>query len=272
MNYQTFLPHPELAPLVKCYWTLEVPASAQQTRQRIVPDGCIEMAFILADDVRRFTTEDKYHLQPRSMVLGQITEPFFIEPVGEVQTFAVRFYPLGFANFIDFPLSRLADTETPVDLLFPDEAVELNRQIRCAVNTAGRIEIIEKFLMERLSKQTTIDVIVKSTFDALAASNGNAPIHTILGGDMARRRQLERKFRKQIGLSPKVLGRVIRLQAALKLLLNGPEDSLTKIAYEAAYYDQAHFIRDFREFTGTSPRQFLDSDLMALSSLFYKDP
>src|SRR5688500_18863396 len=97
MKYQTFQPHSDLASLVKCYWTLEVPAEKGAERQRIIPDGCIEMFFILGDDIKRYTTEEEFIIQPREMVIGQITEPFFIEPTGYVNSFAVRFYPYGFA-------------------------------------------------------------------------------------------------------------------------------------------------------------------------------
>jgi transcriptional regulator GlxA family with amidase domain len=62
--------------------------------------------------------------------------------------------------------------------------------------------------------------------------------------------RLERKFLKQVGLSPKQLGKVIRLQTALKMVLNQQSESLTKIAYESEYYDQAHFIKDFQGIHG----------------------
>ena len=68
----------------------------------------------------------------------------------------------------------------------------------------------------------------------------------------------------------KQLGKVVRLQTALKMLLQEQSESLTKIAYESEYYDQAHFIKDFKEFTGINPKQFLADDKMILSSLFYK--
>jgi transcriptional regulator GlxA family with amidase domain len=111
---------------------------------------------------------------------------------------------------------------------------------------------------------------VRTTIDALLATNGSARIKTILKEDLSKRRQLERKFKKQIGISPKQLGKVIRLQSALKILLNRKTESLTNIAYESEYYDQAHFIKDFKEFTGTNPNKFLDNESMTLSTLFYK--
>ena len=87
---------------------------------------------------------------------------------------------------------------------------------------------------------------------------------------MSKRRQLERNFKKQIGVSPKQLGKVIRLQTALKMLLDPKTERLTEIAYESEYFDQAHFIKDFKEFTGINPKDFLIHENMALSALFYK--
>lgn len=271
MNYQTFQPHQDLEALVSCYWTLEIPAEYSAERQRIVPDGCIEMAFILGDDIKRYTSQDEFILQPRAMVLGQTLAPFFIEPTGYVNTFAIRFYPYGFANFVTTPIEQLANKETPLTSLFEASIVnELERSIIDAEDTKQRIVVIEKFLLERLNEQSTIDTIVKQTVDALLTSNGTAAITTILKDDLSKRRQLERNFKKQIGVSPKQLGKVIRLQSALKMLLNKETDSLTKIAYESDYFDQAHFNKDFKEFTGISPTAFLSNEQMVLSTLFYK--
>src|SRR5687768_753010 len=149
MNYQTFQPHPDLESLIKCYWTLEVAAEKDAQRQRIIPDGCIEMIFILGDDIKRYTSGDEFIIQPREMVLGQITEPFFIEPTGYVNSFAVRFYPYGFANFVPTPIKKLANKETPIELLFGEKpSKELRQKIIRATDTKKRIEIIEDFLLD----------------------------------------------------------------------------------------------------------------------------
>lgn len=103
----------------------------------------------------------------------------------------------------------------------------------------------------------------------LLSTKGSKSINTILKDNLSKRRQLERKFLKQVGMSPKQLSKVIRLQTALKLLLNQQSERLTDIAYESEYYDQAHFIKDFKDFTGTTPNQFLENDTMLLSSVIY---
>ncbi|MGX1930052.1 AraC family transcriptional regulator [Flagellimonas sp. 2504JD4-2] len=271
MDYKTFQPHPDLAALISCHWTLEVPTSDDSQRQRIIPDGKIEMAFILGDDIKRYTTGDEFILQPRAMVLGQTMEPFYIEPTGNVNSFSTSFYPYGFANFVTTPIKTLANKETALEVLFGAQtAKKLEQEIIEAADTQQRIAIIERFLLNRLNEQSTVDNIVKSTVDALLSTKGNTSISTLLKDDLSKRRQLERKFSKQIGISPKQLGKVIRLQSALKMLLNQEGESLTNIAYENEYYDQAHFIKDFKEFTGISPKEFLGNENMKLSSAFYK--
>jgi transcriptional regulator GlxA family with amidase domain len=82
-------------------------------------------------------------------------------------------------------------------------------------------------------------------------------------------RQIERKFADQIGISPKQLGEIIRLQAALKTMLEQTRGSLSNIAYTSDYYGQSHFAKDFKEFTGRTPGEFFEDEEMALSSLFY---
>lgn len=271
MDYQTFQPHLHLASLISCYWTLEVPADHNSQKQRIVPDGCIEMAFILGDDIKRYTSGNQFILQPRAMVLGQTIEPFYIEPTGYVNTFAIRFYPYGFANFVTEPIKNLANKETPLGLLFDATiASELEQKIIKAKDAEERIDIVEEFFLERLNDQSTVENIVKRTVDALLLAKGNTSIKTILQEDLSKRRQLERKFVKQIGVSPKQLGKLIRLQTALKMLINKEEESLTSIAYKSEYYDQSHFIKDFKELTGTNPKEFLGNENMTLSALFYE--
>lgn len=271
MNYQTYPPHPDFELLVDCYWTLEVPAVPESTKQRIIPDGLLEMAFLLGDDIKRYTSETEFIIQPRAMVLGQTVDAFYIEPTGYVNSFAVRFYPYGFANLVPTPLAELANKETPIAALFGEkDANDLEQKIIAAADVRDRIQIIEAFLLQRIREPMMIDHLVKSTVELLISSQGSVPINMILKENSAQRRQLERKFAKIVGISPKQLGKVMRFQAALRMLLNEKAESLTNIAYKSQYYDQAHFIKDFREFTGINPKQFTADESMRLSSLFYK--
>ena len=102
-------------------------------------------------------------------------------------------------------------------------------------------------------------------------AKGSITINEILKDEKSKRRQLERNFAKQIGISPKQLSKVIRLQATLQMLLHKNTETLTAVAYENEYYDQAHFIKDFREFTGITPKEFLTDENMVLSSVLYRN-
>src|SRR5690606_26948237 len=92
MTYHTYPPSNELSAFVKCYWTMES-SGVPMEKQRIVPDGCMEMIFHYGDLYRQYTDEGNSIVQPRCFVFGQITHPLDIEPTGETGIFAVRFYP-----------------------------------------------------------------------------------------------------------------------------------------------------------------------------------
>ena len=270
MIYKTYDPHPDLDSIVKFYWTLEVPYDPNNQKQKLIPDGHIEMTFNFKDGIKRYTSDTEFIVHPRAMVMGQRTKSYYIEPEGDVDSFAISFYPHGFANFVNTPLKDLVDIETPIQTLFGEkDGNELEEKIIQASDTPQRIQIIETFLLEKLNESKTLEHIVQSTVDALIDTSGSTSISDLLKEDPSKRRKLERDFRKQIGISPKQLGRVIRLQTALKMLLNSDE-KLTNIAYESEYFDQAHFIKDFKEFTGITPKEFLGNESMELSSLFYK--
>lgn len=163
-----------------------------------------------------------------------------------------------------------ATTTLTLGVFGEETSAQLTQEMIQAGDTKARIAIVEDFLLNRLSDKGTIDSIVQSTIETMFATKGGSAINAILKNDSSKRRQLEKAFKRKIGISPKQLGKVIRLQAALKRVLNRQSETLTEIAYESEYYDQAHFIKDFKEFTGTTPKKFLGSEQMALSSLLYK--
>ncbi len=271
MNYHTYRPQKDLESIVKYYWTLEVPFDPENQKQKIIPDGCIEMTFNFGDKIKRYISDTEFILQDNAMIMGQRTKSFDILPAGNVDTFAVCFYPIGFANFVKVPLENLVDKETPISELFEKkEAFELEQLMMSAIDNQHRVNIIDSFLLKKLNEKNTINSIVLSTVDTLLKTNGKIAISTILKDNSSKRRQLERHFRKQVGISPKQLSKAIRLQTALNLMLNKKSETLTDIAYESEYFDQNHFIKDFKDLVGVTPKEFLGNDKMALSALFYK--
>tara|TARA_B110000091_G_scaffold192989_1_gene217754 strand:- start:2026 stop:2403 length:378 start_codon:yes stop_codon:yes gene_type:complete len=115
--------------------------------------------------------------------------------------------------------------------------------------------------LKRLADKNTIDNIVKSTIETIFETNGQFSVNELSKQSNINRRQLTRKFSSTIGLSPKQLSKTIRIQNTLKTLLTKEFTSLTDLAYENEYFDQAHFIKDFKEFTGLTPKEFYGNDL-----------
>jgi AraC-like DNA-binding protein len=267
MSYNTYKPNIDLAAFVKCYWTLELPKEITPERQRIVPDGCMEMIFEYGDSYRQYRSDGSFFIQPKCLVFGQITEPLEIEATGETGIFAVRFHPGGFIPFATIPIVEMENRPVPLDELFGDEGIRLEKEMLSAETTDERIEIIERFLLDRLVSQKSIDNIAKSSVELIFELNGQLSVDELSDHLKINRRQLERKFSSVIGLSPKQLSKIIRLQATLKMIANSQFTSLTAIAYEGNYYDQAHFIKDFKEFTGMSPKKFYANNLK-MSMLF----
>src|SRR6218665_518115 len=267
MDYKTYVPQPALAAYIKCYWTLNAPAEIHPEKQRIVPDGCMEMIFHYGDRYRQYLEDGTFVIQPQCFVFGQVTKPLEIEPAGQTGIFAVRFQPDGFTAFATLPASDMENRAVPLPELFGTEAQLLETQVLNAVATEDQIRIVETFLLDRLITPESVDTIIRSGVEVLLQLNGQLSVDELSDAMNINRRQLERKFSAVIGLSPKQLSKIIRLQAALKMLAGHEYVSLTAIAHAAGYYDQAHFIRDFREFTGMSPKKFYAGNLK-MSSLF----
>lgn len=267
MNYQTFEPNQDLNTLIKCYWILEGPKEEMPDKQTIVPDGCMEMIFHYGDLYRQYTENGNSIIQPRCFVIGQLTRLLEIEPTGKTGIFSVRFHPGGFLPFATIPIKEIENTAVSLKKLFGKNGQEIEQKILNSNSTTEKIKLIETFLLNRLTDAQTVDHIVKSTVETILTANGQLSIDNLSKQTNINRRQLQRKFSSTIGLSPKQLSKSIRLQATLKMLLNKKFTSLTALAYESEYYDQAHFIKDFKEFTGFTPKEFY-RDNLKMSSLF----
>ena len=267
MKRQIFEPSNDLSTFVKCYWTLESRKEKTPTRNTIVPDGCMKLIFHYCDLYKYYSENGNCSDLPRCFLIGQLTRPYEVEPAGETGTFFVCFHPNGFLPFTTIPIKRIENTAVPLRELFGKDGEEIGQKILNANTTSERIKLIEAFLLDRLSNIKAVDHIVKSTVETILTANGQLSISELSQQININRRQLLRKFSSAVGLSPKQLSKTVRLQAALKVLLNRKNTSLTDLAYQNEYYDQAHFIKDFREFTGFTPKEFY-GDHLKMSLIF----
>ena len=267
MEGKIYPPCSDLSPFVRCYWTLDFRKEQSPSLNTIVPDGTIKMIFHYGDLYWHHPTDSDPFLQPRCFIIGQLTRPYIVEPDGDTGTFVVRFHPNGFLPFTTLPLKDLENKPVPLSTIYGETGKILENQILEAQDTETRICLIESFLLEMLRQEDTIDRIVQETVNTLLSVHGQISVTELSEQNQTSRRQLARKFSKSIGLSPKQLSKTIRLQATLKSLLNQDKPKLTDLAYEGDYYDQSHFIKDFKEFTGLSPKAFYGEKLK-MSLLF----
>jgi AraC-like DNA-binding protein len=267
MDYQVFEPRAELQQFVKCFWTLDAEATATPERQRVVPDGCMEMIFNYGDRFFQYPEDGTCLLQPQSFVFGQITRFLEIAASGITGLVAARFLPEGLAPFIDRPVSSLENKAVIIQDIFGKAGEDLEQAVLNAQHTRERISLIEEFLLVRLEDRGTIDNITRSCVETIFKSQGQLEVSALAEKLSIHRRNMERRFESTVGMSPKQLSRVVRLQAALKLMEQKKYSNLTALAYEGGYYDQAHFIKEFKEFTGISPKAFYAANLK-LSALF----
>lgn len=261
MRPKIFKPTSELTDFVKCYWTLESEKENTPVKNTIVPDGTMKFIFHYGDSYIHHPINGQSIVLPKYFLIGQLTKPYIVEPLGITGSFVVRFQPNGFLPFTSIPIKEMENTAIPLNRLFGKDGEETGERILNAKSTSERIEIIETFLLNQLTVKQNIDNIVTSTINTIISVNGKFSVNHFSKKNNINRRQLTRKFSSTIGLSPKQLSKTIRIQATLKSLLTKEVNSLTDLAHENEYFDQAHFIKDFKEFTGLTPKEFYGDDL-----------
>lgn len=258
MHYNEYPPSGKLEQYVKCYWQLEQDEdeASLKERERIFPDACTEMIFHFGDLFRKYTGGSHSELQPRCFIHGQLKRYMEVEPSGRVGIFSVRFKPAGLGRFIDRDMSALNDKVIPLEDLWGNDAINFELKILEAENHLQRISITEEFLLTKLCGDGSVHKLLADCVAKVIESNGSSSIESICSEFSIGKRQLERLFISGVGLSPKFVSRIIRFNHALQLIENNSGGNFTSVAFEGGFYDQAHFIKDFRELTGLNPKQY----------------
>ena len=269
MQGKVFKPNPDLSNFIKRYWTLNFPIENTPKINTIIPDGTMKLIFHHGDLYWHHPPEGKKFLQPRCFLIGQLTRPYVVEPNGDTGTFVVQFHHCGFFPFADIKLKDYQNKPIPLNMVFKEEGNLIETQILNAGSTKERIKIIEDFLLNRLFESKNIDKIISTAVDTILTVNGNLSITDLSQANGITRRQLLRKFQSKIGINPKQLSKIIKIQAALKELMMETKPKLTNVAYSNDFYDQSHFIKEFKEFTGFSPKEFYN-DQLQMSVIFDK--
>lgn len=269
MTYNEYIPDAELAPYVKCIWALQVEGMpGNPHRERILPDGCMELIFHYGDLFQQYHN-DRPELQPRSFVHGQMKAYIEIAPTGNTGMIAARFYPHGLAAFIDMPVYELTDRVTDVGSLFGKNAWELEQQLGNAPNEAERVRLLTGFLTKRLRRSSVKTDMAANAVRTIMTTGGNIAVNKLAMDACMSERQFERVFLASVGVSAKAFSKIVRFQHSIRAAQSGKQTTLTQLAHDSGYYDQAHYIRDFKAFAGVTPVQYF-SGIHALSDLFTK--
>jgi AraC-like DNA-binding protein len=258
LQYRELRPRSPLGRFVECFWFAEGDGRDAPV-QTIVPDGCPELIVHFGEPFGRWTG-DRAELQPRAFVVGELTRALRLQPSARVSTMGVRFRPSGLRAFLGAPLHELTDRTTPLDALWGALGREFESRLHHAPSAATRVSIAEEFLLGRIAAGGGPDLAVEAAVNRLLAERGQTRLPALVTTAGLSERQLERRFRSSVGVSPKVLARLVRFQEVYRRLgEQGPLDGVV-IALDCGYFDQAHLLRDFRELTGSSRRLLLGSE------------
>jgi AraC-like DNA-binding protein len=269
LHYREHAPPPDLATFVRCVWSLQAAADPHAPVEPIVPDGAVELIVHFGDRFAR-QRDGRLQLQPRGLFVGQITGPLAVAPTGNVGVIAARFRLGGAAPFLGgMPLHELTDRDIDLDDLWPGDGRRLVLAIGEARDERTRCAHLVAFLRQRLRFAHQHPAVAAA--DRWFARRGAVAAVDELARDLdLGSRQLQRLFADQVGLGPKRIARIVRFQELLASLRAAPRMPFAALAARCGYADQAHLVRDFREFTGLPPSQWLrrHTPMVALLSGF----
>lgn len=261
MEYNTYTPSEHLSRYIRCYWVLEDgPEPVPPARERIFPDGCMEWLFHYGDRFKKFDG-DSFVIQPRCFVHGQLKQFMEVEATGRTGVFSVRFQPQGVRPFISCEADTLTERVADVSELWGTAGVRLSEAMLAAESAEERIRLVEDFLWARLDESVDKTGTVSRCVEQIGEHAGMVSVERLAEDACLGRRQLERRFLQQVGLTPKLFARIIRFNHVLRLIEAKAENNLAHLAQEGGFYDQAHFIKDFKDFTGLNPGAYFSEEL-----------
>lgn len=192
-----------------------------------------------------------------SFVAGLDDSYAFDEVTGDSLCIQVNFKPLGAHRFLGLPMDALAHRVVALEELLGAPARRLAEQLHDAPSWEARFELLDSLIAERFETGPEPSPGVAWTLRRLEETGGSVAIAALAAELGWSRRHLVAKFREQIGLPPKTVARILRFENVIRRLGEADGVRLAEIAYDCGYYDQAHLNRDFRDFAGTTPGEFL---------------
>ena len=251
MKYHVYQPSSVLKPYVRFFWTLE--SDNPDYIHRSMADTCPELLFHYNgrfDEVKRCGSREKsfvsgVHGQSRTVRRFYINKSFGI--VG------VYLYPYAIPLLFGFSAGNISDQMPDLYELLGRDGVDLEEQIILALDNAERIARLSQYLEKKISHISPPSHPVFAAIQFVINTGGRVKVEEAAAQFSLSERQFERKFKEYAGFSPKLFARIARFHSALEEFAS-PDKSLTEIALACGYYDQSHFIHDFKEFSGHNPK------------------
>jgi AraC-like DNA-binding protein len=237
-----------------------------------LPENCL--FFYPYDQLQsQFTQSDEFVLVPRNTFLGAQYGRVNIRYGYNQLVIKVAFEPGGLHRLLRIPMDEMVtNKEFNSCEFFGRDIAFVTEQLAEAATYVEMVTIVETFLLKKihlLKQRLPID----GALPHIIKQGGLINIDKVASLACLSTRQLERVFQERIGLTPKFFARVVRFVKAWTIRENDPKISWTKIAYECGYFDQMHLIKDFKEFTGTTPtiidEEFSRTSMRLNNKLFY---
>jgi len=242
-DYQEFPPSPALAGHVRCYWrgvSRLAPGEAPPP-QRVLPDGCTDIVLHLTN---------AGHALRSAQVVGTMTRPLTFSLAETSEHLGIRFHPGCASAFFGISADELTDRSAGLDTLWA--GADAGEQLAGQRSLDARLRWLERQLLRRLDRVAGTALLTKRVAALIRETGGRLRIDELTARTGCTRQHL--------GVSPKHYARIERFVQLAKRVDRTPAAGWADLAAEHGYYDQAHLIHEFREFTGLAPETYLATE------------
>ena len=251
-------PSSRLAAYVELFWFGQF--NLNQTpllSQRVVPNGYVELIIHLTDSHCELLQGRAFEKSPDYILIGLFTQPYDVHFRKRVRVFGIRFKPEGVYPLLGMPASEIHAAFADMESFAGRHLREYSSRMRDSNSVREMIGISEKYLLDNVNRGQLNLYYLNRAAEIIRRKKGSISMEELAANAYISTRQLEREFRQKIGLSPKNYMRIARLNHVNRIITTGRRLLLTDVSYACGYADQAHFIRDFKHFTGESPKNFI---------------
>ncbi len=260
MEYLKFKPVAELAPYVECFFIWRTDRCATVQYIDTPPSAFPAFVFNLRTPTKVAMDHQAFIDTPLSFISGQCLKNYTLELSAPLLQIGIVFKPTGIHHL--YGLSMFEFTNSRIDLqdILGSEMNDLLDQLQSAKDDIIRIHIVENMLLERLIERLPVCDGVDAAASTIIDRYGNVQVSDILVGSCMSRRKFERYFLRKVGISPKFYARIRRYGYICSLIAGKRSVAWDQLLYRVGFYDQSHFIKDFKEFSGVSPNQYLHTN------------